>query len=641
MLKLWAKQGHCQINGIFAALIKVSMAQIPDIISRPAINRMLRFLLLMGPLMWFVSCANPVAPTGGPRDEEPPQVVRSVPPNYSTHFEGGQVRIFFDEFVALKDLRNKFLISPPLEELPEVRIRGRSIIMNVDEPLLPNTTYNFFFGDAIEDITEGNAMENFQFVVSTGEYVDSLSVQGQILNAFTLEPAGGVFVMMYADPYDSIPYKERPVYLAKTNKEGWFAINNMREGSYMMFALMDLNANFRYDLPEEKIAFVDTLVSPVFLGHPHLEPEPEPEPEHEPDPDAERVMPVMPEAVEELPPDIPDAPEPETDTPAEMPLADARPPGHFTLFLFQEADTVQRIVSSVVPRRGLVEVAFRIPTDSVWVRNIGEPFDHDWLIPEVKPGRDTLRLWLPGVERDSLFVEVNDRERVLDTLRLSLVLRPARGRVAEEPARVLGLSVNASQARGLPFFRPLRITADSPVESWDDSLIQLMKNDTIEVQPGLEFADPVRRVIRTDDLLEPATQYQLTILPGAITNVFGLTNDTLNLRFRTTPPEDYGTLMLVLDLPHENNPFLLQLLDRDGRALEEKTIYEPGTDFFHHLAPGNYGLRLIDDVDRSGQWTTGHYLQGRQPEPVYIFTEPIQLRANWEMEISWSPSPRQ
>ncbi|MFO7977675.1 MAG: Ig-like domain-containing protein, partial [Bacteroidales bacterium] len=218
-------------------------------------------LLVLG----LFSCANPVAPTGGPVDEEPPQVVRSTPENYATNFQGGQVRIYFDEYVQLRDINNKLLISPPLETMPEIRLRGRSIIMNIEEELRPNTTYNFFFGDAIVDITENNPMLNFQFVVATGDFVDSLSVMGQVLDAFTLAPMEeGTYVMLYDEYYDSIPYKEKPVYLSKTNAEGDFWIHNMREGEFKVFALQDLNSNFIYDLPEERIAFLDSLVTPTF-----------------------------------------------------------------------------------------------------------------------------------------------------------------------------------------------------------------------------------------------------------------------------------------------------------------------------------------------------------------------------------------
>jgi len=111
-------------------------------------------------VLCLFACANVVSPTGGSRDEDPPDVVRSTPLNYSTNFDRERIRIYFNEFVQLRNIRQQLLISPPMEQLPEVRIRGRSIIIDIEEELLPNTTYNLFFGDAIRDITEGNAIPN-------------------------------------------------------------------------------------------------------------------------------------------------------------------------------------------------------------------------------------------------------------------------------------------------------------------------------------------------------------------------------------------------------------------------------------------------------------------------------------------------
>lgn len=583
--------------------------------------------LLLPPVLAAVlaACANPVAPTGGPRDEDPPRVIRSTPDNYSTNYQGQQVRIFFDEFVQLRDLNRMFLISPPLEKLPEVRIRGRSIMMDINEELRPNTTYNFFFGDAIADITEGNKMLNFQFVVSTGDYVDSLSVQGRVLDALSHKPMEEIYVMLYEDLRDSMPYLERPVYLAKTAKDGTYRINNMREGQYRMFALQDLNANFLYDLPNEAIAFYDSLIRPAYLGAVAAAADTLSGPANGGLPEEEEPMAWQ-------------------DPDQQQPLMEHEHPDNedfYTLYMFQEPDTVQRVLSSSLLRQGLIQILFRIPADSAWVRELRQPFEReDWHIAERYPRGDTLHLWLKDVKRDSLFLEVGDGPKVLDTLKLSTTPRQTRARAtAAETLPLLGLTANASRSSGLPFFRQLKITATNPVASLDTTLIELWRNDSIPfaLPANLEFADNVQRVMVSTTDFEPGLSYSLLALPGAFTDIFGLQNDTLRLQFRTTQAEDYGMLLVDLQLPHTENNFLLQLLSRDGNTLEQRVIRASGLIHFRNLPPGQYGLRLIDDRNNNGKWDTGHYLKGRQPEAVFLFDDPIQLRANWEMEISWSP----
>ncbi len=589
-------------------------------------------LLVVG----LFSCANPVAPTGGPIDEEPPQVVRSIPENYSANFEGGQVRIFFDEFVQLRDINNKLLISPPLETMPEIRLRGRSIIMNIEEELRPNTTYNFFFGDAIVDITENNPMLNFQFVVATGDFVDSLSVMGQVLHAYTLAPMEEeTYVMLYDEHYDSIPYKEKPVYLSKTNAEGDFWIHNMREGAFKMFALQDLNSNFIYDLPEERIAFLDSLIIPEYLAVEKGGLSPDTVSQKQP----EGQQPAIELQQVELPGVAPQEgdlqePAPEIE-PIDTLLDFAQQGSFYSMFMFQEADTLQRVVSATLVRQGLIQILFRVPTDSVWIQEMRQPFEHDWYIPEINPAKDTLRLWLKDVVRDSLFLEVADGSQILDTLELSTVPR----RAPQEDDPKLTLRLNTQPSRTLPYFRHLRITADNPVQEWDLSRIELLENDSLPFKLDLRFADNARRVIEVDTLLPPDQNFQLSILPGAFTDIFGLTNDTLQRQFRTTLPENYGTLMLNLDLPHMDNSFILQLLNPQDKVVERKTVTANGTVTFTNLLPGEYRLRMIDDRNENGEWDTGDYLKGLQPEQVYVFTDLIQLRANWEMEVAWEPQP--
>ncbi|MFO7977608.1 MAG: hypothetical protein R6U64_03035, partial [Bacteroidales bacterium] len=481
---------------------------------------------------------------------------------------------------------------------------------------------------------ENNPMLNFQFVVATGDFVDSLSVMGQVLDAFTLAPMEeGTYVMLYDEYYDSIPYKEKPVYLSKTNAEGDFWIHNMRGGEFKVFALQDLNSNFIYDLPEERIAFLDSLVTPEYLG---VKDRGVPQDTASQGQGDDQQPPV-----EIQQPDIPgftpreedfqeQAPEIE---PADTLLDFAHRGPFFSMFMFQEADTLQRVVSSTLVRQGLIQILFRVPTDSVWIQEIRQPFDHDWYIPEVNPAKDTLRLWLRDVVRDSLFLEVGDGNRILDTLELATVPR----RASQEVDQKLTLRVNTQPSRTLPYFGHFRFTAANPIKQWDLSMIQLLENDSLALEPELMFADTARRVIEIDTLLPPGQSFQLSLLPGAFTDIFGLTNDTLQWQFQTTLPENYGTLMLNLDLPHKDNSFILQLLDSNDNVVERKVIMESGIVNFPNLLPGEYRLRLVDDRNVNGEWDTGDYLKGLQPEQIYVFQELIQLRANWEMEVAWRP----
>ncbi|MDZ7633139.1 MAG: Ig-like domain-containing protein [Bacteroidales bacterium] len=133
------------------------------------------------------ACAKQGSPSGGPRDKTPPVVVRAVPQNGATGFVGKSITISFDEFISLDKIQEKFMISPPTEKKPLVTIRGKNIVVEIDEKLRDSTTYTLYFQDAVRDLNEGNIFENYQFVFSTGTYIDSLSYSGSVYNSFDLE----------------------------------------------------------------------------------------------------------------------------------------------------------------------------------------------------------------------------------------------------------------------------------------------------------------------------------------------------------------------------------------------------------------------------------------------------------------------
>ena len=114
-------------------------------------------------------------------------------------------------------------------------------------PTEKNTTYTFNFGNAIADNNEGNALENFQYVFSTGPVLDSLSIEGSVENSFDLKTDKNIFVMLYRNTIDSVPFKKRPLYFAKTDEKGSFSIRNISPGRYKLFALKETNNNYLYD----------------------------------------------------------------------------------------------------------------------------------------------------------------------------------------------------------------------------------------------------------------------------------------------------------------------------------------------------------------------------------------------------------
>ncbi|MEH6408130.1 MAG: Ig-like domain-containing protein, partial [Leeuwenhoekiella sp.] len=218
-------------------------------------------------LLTVVNCAKRGTPTGGPKDETAPAFVEATPPNYSTHFEGNEIRIYFDEYIKLKDLQKNLIISPPMSPAPLITPLGSAskfIQIEILDTLIPNTTYVFNFGNSVVDNNEGNPFTFFKYVMSTGDYIDSLSVKGRIKDALLREPDQFVTVMLYpVDSIynDSIIYKSPPRYVTNTlDSSTTFDLSNLKEGRYQLAALKDEDNNYTFQPAKDKIAFLDTFI---------------------------------------------------------------------------------------------------------------------------------------------------------------------------------------------------------------------------------------------------------------------------------------------------------------------------------------------------------------------------------------------
>lgn len=201
-------------------------------------------------LVILASCAQIVAPTGGPKDEIGPKVLEVLPKDKTVKFSAinQDVRIRFDEFIQLKDPSKQIVMSPPLKQAPEYLITGKELRIKFKEPLANNTTYTINFGNAVIDNHEGIVANNLQYTFSTGNYIDSNFIKGKVRNAFTDLPVEGVIVSLYkkSNFTDTTIYKFNPTYFTKTKADGTFIIENMPADEYYLYAYKKEGIDLKY-----------------------------------------------------------------------------------------------------------------------------------------------------------------------------------------------------------------------------------------------------------------------------------------------------------------------------------------------------------------------------------------------------------
>lgn len=218
-------------------------------------------------------CAQIGMPMGGPKDTLPPVLLSSVPENKSTNFKSNRITLTFDEYVQLDNPTQNVLISPLPKKQPFIDFKLKTVTVKLYDTLMPNKTYSIQFGNAIRDLNENNPFKGFDYVFSTGTFIDSLTLNGTVLVAESGKADSTLTVMLYSDMGDSAVYKHKPDYIARLNNKGDFAFRYLAAGEYQIFAIKDESGQYMYNNPEQLFGFADSPIvikAGVPLSHPQL-----------------------------------------------------------------------------------------------------------------------------------------------------------------------------------------------------------------------------------------------------------------------------------------------------------------------------------------------------------------------------------
>ena len=185
-------------------------------------------------------------PSGGLKDTIPPVVLRSIPVAEQTNFTDQKIRLTFNEFVIVEGLNEKFVVSPPLSKKPLFRTKGKTVVVDLNEKLKPNTTYSLDFKDGISDNNERNPLRNLRLAFSTGSQFDTLRIVGFVKEAFSLEPIPNTYIMLYRGRSDTLVQTTRPDFIAKTDQNGFFAVTNLPADTFQVYGLSDVDNNLKF-----------------------------------------------------------------------------------------------------------------------------------------------------------------------------------------------------------------------------------------------------------------------------------------------------------------------------------------------------------------------------------------------------------
>lgn len=580
------------------------------------------FIIIAAAVMY--SCANIGNPSGGPIDKTPPIFMRSNPTPNAVNVKDRKIEIFFDEIVTLKDPSTKIIVSPAQTEMPRMSALGRKVTVELVDSLLPNTTYTIDFSNSIQDNNEGNAIDNFAFAFSTGSVIDSMRVSGYVLDSRTLEPMQSVVVGLQSNLADSAFHKEKLQRVALTNDRGQFTIRNVSPGSYHIFALKDLDRDYKFGNPTEDIAFLDSIIVPSIGSR---------------------------EAADTVYNDLN-----EIDT-----IMRATRPAYFPndilLSMFNEDRKSQYLANNLRVDSTRISLTFAAASDTLPSLSIVGRNDvpDQWYTLERSQTNDTLTYWIRPphlVSADTLMVATTylrtDTASNLswgtDTLKFTFQRQKAKKKKKNEETdsleqiRFMELHPLANGTQEV--YAPLLLQTGTPIERYSREAFHLqrkLQNDTTFYPAEIKSIALRDSTLSRRDLMlkvdwEPGAAYTLAVDLLAMTDIYGLQTKPLKVDFNVRKMEEYGNI--VFNIPAVRDSAIVELLDGTDKVVLHTPVKNHRAELLN-LQPGKYYARLFIDRNGNGKYDTGNYDMHLQPEETVYYPGAINLKKNWDVEQTW------
>jgi uncharacterized protein (DUF2141 family) len=513
-------------------------------------------------------------PTGGPKDETPPELINATPANNQKNFSGKTIELDFNEDIKLKDPKEEILITPSVGKETKFIARKKKLTIEPQLPFSENTTYSINFREGVQDLTEGNPAENLRLAFSTGPSIDSLKVFGKVTETFSDKSPDKITVALYeSDTFDI--YKHTPVYFTKANKKGVYSIENLKAGKYFIYAFDDKNKNLKVDSKTEKFSF---LSAPLFLP-------------------AEKSDSVILSLIQ----------------------VDARP---LTISAIRSTDKTTRI-------------RLNKQVDSLKINNLkkadgiysyGEN-KSEVIIYQAFPKSDSIRIKLTASDSvnqqidTTFFLKYSVTKTAQETFKTKEI-----NNTYDASKKIFTHTISLSK----PI---LKILYDSIYLQYDSANIKKIKPDQIlydTVTGNITLNLPIEIIIpeKAKKAINPILHYK----KGSFISLDNDSTRTTKIEISILNEDETGTLSVKL-LTKETN-YEVQLYDTQNKMIQKARNVKEYT--FKYLKPQEYKIRVHIDTNNNSRWDPGNFKKRTEAEKIIIYKSEegktnIPIRANWEV----------
>ena len=524
------------------------------------------------------NCANIIPPGGGEKDKLPPQLLMATPDLGATNFKSKKIIIEFDEFFNLDNPLQNVVISPPMLIMPEFTIIGKKLIINFKEPLQQNVTYNINFGDAIKDFNEGNILKNFTYVFATGSILDTFQLSGAVLYAADNSPADAVIVGLYKSLDDSVVFNSKPYYFAKTDKNGYYKINNIHEGTYKIVALKDENLDYIYN-NNENIGFNNNIVF-----------------------DSSHTI-------------------QSTD-----------------LKIFKEGQSNTKLIDVVNAEVGLIKFIYNKPIKNFkFDAAIYKPTDYAF----INATKDTISYYYAAYQTKNTIFYITTNSNIQDTVSKELYYLKDNelNNYKIKFKTLIGNSKisNAKEDIKHDIFNDYSINFNKPILVFNKELVEVYEDTVLlnaeKYQLAVDQKDKTRVILKY--AFHSNRNYKIVFKRAAILDNWELFNDELTKSFITNNDENYGSI-IINNVISSNKNYLLKITDVSNTIIYSNWIKSSDTNKkiqIKNLPSGTYKVIVIEDDNNNNKWDTGNYLLKIQAEKIYSINSNLGLKPGWDAEV--------
>ncbi|MFC5191568.1 Ig-like domain-containing domain [Algoriphagus aquatilis] len=524
----------------------------------------------------LVSCAKQSSPTGGPRDEDPPKLIESNPKDQSLNTKPEQIKLTFDEFVALENANKGVVITPRIDkDKIEFTALKNTVLVNLNQDLEDSTTYVFDFQKAVVDLSEKNPAENLKIVFSTGTSIDSLNISGNINFYYpeNKEDYKNVLVGVYPLTDTTDVFTAQPYYLGQVDTLGNFNISNVKNGSYKAYAWRDLNGNLK---GESKSEDYDFMLDTIFLES-----------------DISGIQ-----------------------------------------FNLSKADlTPIRIIRSAATGKNFDIVLNRNPIESsVKNQDVGKNYFFS-------TSDKRIRIYSKTAVKDSIAFNISVLDSVgfkKDTLIWGKFPESERKPEKLETSINSGKNFYQNLEIELKFNKPIQaVNFDSLYIQYDTASIIKINEKMVNFSDSSRMDLLKINLIIPDSI----TKEILTLRAADSTfiDIEGQYNDKkIEANYRKLKRENLAD-EIKGQILNARPPFIVQLIDNKDEVLREIYVDKGNHYSFKLVEPGTFKIRVIEDLNGNKRWDPSNFIQKRHAERVFYFKgeeekSEIILRGGWTLE---------